>query len=61
MVGIDAVVKQQPVNAFLAILVTEFGIVILVRPSQPLNAYSPIVVRESESVIFVRFSQSQVR
>ena len=38
-------------------LVTEFGIVILVRLKQPSNASSPMLVTESEIVILVRLLQ----
>ena len=36
----------QPLNALLAIIVTELGMVTLVRPVQESNAPSPIVVTE---------------
>jgi len=42
------------VNAYCAILVTEPGIVMEVRPEQPWNAYLSILVIEFEIIIEVR-------
>ena len=36
--------EEQPEKAALPIIVTLFGIVILVKPLQLLNAFSPILV-----------------
>ena len=44
----------QPLNAFLPIEVTEFGMVTLVKPVQPLNASSLIEVTELGMVTLVK-------
>ena len=47
-------VKLQPLNAHLPILVTLSGMVILVKLPQPKNASSPILVTLSGIVILVK-------
>ena len=48
---------EQPENAELPMLVTEFGIVTLVRLEQEENAYSPMLVTEFGIVTLVRPEQ----
>ena len=48
---------SQPLNAFSPILVTELGIVTLVRPEQSRSAELPIVVTELGMITLVRPEQ----
>ena len=45
--------REQPENALSPMLVTEFGMVMLVRREQPENAYSPILVTEFGITVFL--------
>ena len=48
-----SVSEVQPENAFLPMLVTELGIVMLVSEVQPKNAFLPMVVTESGIVTLI--------
>ena len=48
---------EQPENAEPPILVTEFGMVIEVKPEQPENALLPMLVTEFGIVILVKRKQ----
>ena len=49
--------SEQLENARLSMLVTEFGMSMLVRPEHPLNAQSPMLVTEFGMSIVVRALQ----
>ena len=50
-------VKFKQLNASLPILVTEAGIVTIVKPEHPLNALAPTLVTDDGIVIVVRLEQ----